>query len=126
MRWMSLLTLLASAGCATTPVPVFPSQGPFGPERSYTGVLGLGFERQSFDNCWLDFRGSSLADLEALAPSPALRDQHASYAADVTLIGRRRDVVDAADGDAQGAGFGHLGMYSCLIEATRIIAARAR
>jgi hypothetical protein len=127
MRWTIFHILLASAGCATAPpVPVLPSQGPFGPEQSFTGVLGLGFERQSFDGCWLSFKDSAFSDLARLAPSPALTDQTASYVAEVTLVGRRRDVLDATDGNLGEAGFGHLGMYPCLVEAARITAARAR
>ena len=48
----------------------------------------------------------------------------APYGADVTLTGRRRTVVNIAGNDLMGQGFGHLGMYPCLIEATRITAAR--
>lgn len=118
---------LLVAGCTTVPPePLFPSQGEFGPEQSFTGLLRLGFERQSFDECWLDFRGSAMADLGRLAPSPALADQMASYSADVTLTGRRRAMVNVAGNDWMGQGFGHLGMYPCLIEATRITAARMR
>jgi hypothetical protein len=47
------LTLTA---CATAPEPVFTHQGEFGPEQTFSGELGLGFERQSFDECWLDFK----------------------------------------------------------------------
>jgi hypothetical protein len=127
MRRTILLILAATSACATVPpAPVFPSQGPFGPEQSFTGVLALGFEHQSFDGCWLSFKDSAVSDLARLAPSPALTDQTASYIADVTLVGRRRDVLDATDGNLGEAGFGHLGMYSCLVEAARITAARAR
>ena len=58
---LALLSMSPVAGCATVPLP--PGQGPFGPEQSFTGRLHLGFERQSFDDCWLDFRGSAMADL---------------------------------------------------------------
>jgi hypothetical protein len=122
-----LLPILLIAGCATPPAaPLFPRQGEFGAERSFTGVLRLGFERMSLDQCWLDPTGSAFADLARLAPSPALADQQASYSADVTLTGRRRDMVDVTGDNYQGQGFGHLGMYPCLIEAVRITAARMR
>jgi hypothetical protein len=121
-----LLPTLLTAGCATPPAPLVPSQGAFGAERSFTGILRLGFERQSFDQCWLDMRDSAFSDLARLAPSPALADQTAAYSADVTLIGRRRDMVNVTGNDLAGQGFGHLGMYPCLIEAVRIIAARTR
>lgn len=123
----ALLPFLLLAGCATPPQPPqLPQQGPFGPESSFTGVLALGFERQSFNNCWLELRGTAQADLARLAPSPALADERAAYAADVTLTGRRRELLNPEARDASGQGFGHLGMYPCLIEATRITAARAR
>jgi hypothetical protein len=122
-----LLPILLMAGCTTPPpAPVFPSQGPFGAEQSFTGVLRLGFERMSFDECWLDPKGSAFADLARLAPSPALTDQRAFYSADVTLTGRRRNMVDVTGDNYRGQGFGHLGMYPCLIEAVRITAARTR
>lgn len=122
-----LLPILLMAGCAAPPrPPLFPSQGPFGAERSFTGVLRLGFERMSFDECWLDPKGSAFADLARLAPSPALADQRAYYSADVTLTGRRRDMINVTGNDFMGQGFGHLGMYPCLIEAVRITAARTR
>lgn len=122
-----LLPILLMVGCATPPpAPVLPSQGEFGAEQSFTGVLVLSFERQSFNGCWLDFRGSAGSDLGRLAPSPALADPQAFYSADVTLIGRRRNMVDVTGDDYRGQGFGHLGMYPCLIEATRITAARRR
>ena len=126
-RASALFAIGLAAGCVTAPpAPVFPSQGEFGPERSFTGHLRLGFERQSFDECWLDFRGSAMRDLGRLAPSPALADQTAPYGAEVTLTGRRRDMINAAGNDFMGQGFGHLGMYPCLIEATAITAARMR
>ena len=122
-----LLPILLMAGCAAPPSPpLFPRQGPFGAEQSFTGVLVLSFERQSFDGCWLDFSGSAQSDLGSLAPSPALADQRAFYSADVTLTGRRRNMVDVTGDNYQGQGFGHLGMYPCLIEAVRITAARTR
>ena len=122
-----LLPILLMAGCATPPpAPLFPRQGEFGAEQSFTGVLVLSFERQSFEECWLDFRGSAGSDLTRLAPSPALADQQAAYVADVTLTGRRRNMVDVTGDDYRGQGFGHLGMYPCLIEAVRITAARTR
>lgn len=116
------------AGCAATPPepPLIPEQGPFGAEQSFTGVLALGLERQSFNDCWLEFRGSAQADLARLAPSPALADERAGYAADVTLTGRRREMRNLGDRQLSGEGFGHLGMYPCLIEATAISAARIR
>lgn len=122
-----VLPILLTAACASPPpAPVFPSQGPFGAERSFTGVLRLGFERMSLDECWLDPAGTAFSDLARLAPSPALADQQASYSADVTLTGRRRDMLNVTGSDYQGQGFGHLGMYPCLIEAVRITAARTR
>jgi hypothetical protein len=122
-----VLPILLTTGCATPPAaPVFPSQGAFGAERSFTGIVRFGFERMSFDECWLDFRGSALSDLARLAPSPALADQMAAYSADVTLTGRRRDMVNVTGNNFMGQGFGHLGMYPCLIEAVRITAARTR
>jgi hypothetical protein len=125
LRNATFLSIALVASCATVPPePLFPAQGPFGPEQGFTGRLRLGFERQSFDECWLDFRGSAMADLGRLAPSPALADQTASYGAEVTLTGRRRIMVNVAGSDLMGQGFGHLGMYPCLIEATRITAAR--
>lgn len=126
LRW-PFLASLALAGCATPPQPpLMPQQGPFGAEQSLTGVLALGFERQSFNDCWLEFRGSAQADLSRLAPSPALADPEAAYVADVTLTGRRRVMINAAGHDVRGQSFGHLGMYPCLIEATRVTAARQR
>lgn len=123
---LALLSVLL-AGCATAPAPpLVPERGPFGPEQSFTGILALGIERESFDDCWLEFRGSSRADLARLAPSPALANTMAFYAADVTLAGRRRDMLNLGSHDIQGRGFGHLGIYPCLIETTRIIAAHAR
>lgn len=119
---LALLSMSLVASCATVPQP--PGQGPFGPEQSFTGRLHLGIERQSLDDCWLDFRGSAMADLGRLAPSPALADPTAPYGAEVTLVGRRRAMVNLAGSDLMGQGFGHLGVYPCLIEATRIIAAR--
>ena len=101
-------------------------QGAFGPEQRFTGIVRLGFERQSFNECWLDFGGSSMAELARLAPSPAFMDPQASYAADATLIGRRRDMLNVPGGDLMGRGYGHLGMYPCLIEATRVMAAQVR
>jgi hypothetical protein len=122
-----LLPILLTAGCATPPpAPVVPSQGEFGAERSFTGTLRLGFERQSFNQCWLDLAGSAWSDLARLAPSPALADQMAAYSAEVTLVGRRRDMINATGDNFGGQGFGHLGMYPCLVEAVRIIAAHAR
>jgi hypothetical protein len=118
---------LPLAACATPPAPpLLPQQGPFGPEQSFTGTLVLGFERQSLDQCWLDLAGSAQADLRRLAPSPALADSQAAYAAEVTLTGRRRDMLDVEGRDVRGASFGHLGMYPCLVEATRITAAHLR
>ena len=123
----SLLVSAMLAGCATPPPqPRIPQQGPFGAEQSFTGILAFGFERQSFNNCWLELRGSAPADLERLAPSPALADERAPYAADVTLVGRRREVLNVDGQDVGGQGFGHLGMYPCLIEASQITAARVR
>ena len=113
------------AGCATPPPPPY-VQGAFGPVQNFTGIVRLGFERQSFNECWLDFHGSSMAELGRLAPSPALADPQASYAADATLTGRRRDMINVPGGDLMGRGYGHLGMYPCLIEATRITAAQVR
>ena len=122
--WAMAASLGSVAACVGPPEPNFPYQGEFGPERSFTGQLQLSFERQSFDECYLQFRGSAMADLARLAPSPALSDQQASYSAEVTLVGRRRNVVNATRDGVMGHGFGHLGMYPCLIETTRIIAAR--
>ena len=122
-----LLPILLIAGCASPPpAPLYPRQGAFGAEQSFTGVLVLSFERQSFEECWLDLHGSAGSDLARLAPSPALADQRAAYVADVTLTGRRRNMVDVTDGNFRGQGFGHLGMYPCLIEAVRITAARVQ
>jgi hypothetical protein len=122
-----LLSCFLLAGCATPPAPpLMPEQGPLGSEQSFTGVLALGFERQSFNDCWLEFRGSAQADLARLAPSPALADEQAFYAAEVTLVGRRREMINVGSHDVRGQGFGHLGMYPCLIEASRIVAARVR
>jgi hypothetical protein len=104
----------------------FPYQGEFGQEQTFTGELALSFERQSFDECWLDFRGSAGADLGRLAPSPALADDRGVYSAHVTLIGRRRNVINGTRDTLLGQGFGHLRMYPCLIEATSITAARLR
>jgi hypothetical protein len=127
---ISTLSLFLSAmltGCATPPQPpLMAQQGPFGAEQNFTGILALGFERQSFNNCWLDLFGTAQTDLARLAPSPALADQRAPYAAEVTLVGRRRDMLNVEGQDVGGQGFGHLGMYPCLIEATRITAARIR
>lgn len=119
---LTLLPILFSAGCAT--VPPAPGQGEFGPEQRFTGALRLGFERQSLNECWLELGGSAWADLTRLAPSPALADQQATYAAEVTLVGRRRAMVNFASDDLMGQGFGHLGSYPCLIEASQILAAR--
>ncbi len=121
----ALLAILLVAGCETVPPAPF-VQSEFGPEQSFTGLLRLGFEQQSFDECWLDFRGSAMTDLSRLAPSPALADQTAPYGAEVTLTGRRRTMVNVPGDDLMGRGFGHLGQYPCLIEATRITAARMR
>ena len=117
-----LLPTLLMAGCAT--VPPAPGQGEFGPERQFAGTLRLGFERQSLNECWLDLTGSAWSDLSRLAPSPALADQRATYAAEVTLVGRRRDVVNVPAEYLMGQGFGHLRSYPCLVEASRILAAR--
>jgi hypothetical protein len=116
-----------TSSCVTAqPEPVFPSQGEFGAVETFIGVLRLSFERQSFNECYLEFRGSAGADLARLAPSPAIGDQQGVYAADVTLIGRRRNVINAPAEGLMGVGFGHLGMYPCLIEATQITEARLR
>jgi hypothetical protein len=123
----SLLSSILLAGCATPPAPpLLPEQGPFGAEQRFTGVLALGLERQSFNDCWLEFSGSAQADLARLAPGPVLADERASYAADVTLVGRRREMINVGSHDVIGQSFGHLGMYPCLIEANRIVAARVR
>jgi hypothetical protein len=118
------LATLALGACATAPEPAFPYQGGFGSEQTFTGELRLGFERQSFNECYLEFRGSAMADLGRLAPSPALNDQRAPYATQVTLVGRRRSLINMGQEGPSGQGFGHLGMYPCLIEASRITAAR--
>lgn len=115
---------LVLGGCVTA--PDFPRQGEFGPEQSFTGDLRLGFERQSFDQCWLDLANTAWADLGRLAPSPALADQRAVYAARVTLVGRRRNMINGDFEGTVGLGFGHLGMYPCLVQATRITAAQLR
>jgi hypothetical protein len=123
----AMVPILLLAGCAMPPAPpLLPEQGPFGAERSFTGTLVLSFERQSFNGCWLEFSGSSQADLARLAPSPALADAQAAYAAEVTLTGRRREMINAEGHDVRGQSFGHLGMYPCLIEVTGISAARLR
>jgi hypothetical protein len=124
-RLACALALLASSGCETVPPePLFPQQTEFGPEQTFTGTLVMSFERQSFDGCWLDFRENSLSELSALAPSPALADQQAYYSAQVTLIGRKRGMINVTEDGNFGQGYGHLGMYQCLIEARRITAAR--
>jgi hypothetical protein len=122
-----MLSIYLLAGCATRALPpLIPQQGDFGTEQSFSGVLALGFERQSLDGCWLEFAGSAQTDLQRLAPSPAMADSLAPYSADVTLIGRRRAVINVTGDDLGGQGFGHLSMYPCLIEATRVSAAHLR
>jgi hypothetical protein len=71
-------------------------------------------------------QSSAFADLGRQAPSPALNDQRATYSAEVTLVGRRSDMVNMGEDALDGRGFGHLGMYPCLVEATRITAASLR
>jgi hypothetical protein len=115
------VSLLLSACASMPPQPAH--QGGFGREQTLSGTLRLGFERQSFNDCWLDFRGTAMADLGRLAPSPALNDEQAPYSAEVTLVGRRRDMVNMGQEGPSGQGFGHLGMYPCLVEATRVTAA---
>ena len=129
-----VLSVLAAlpAACAPAPAPapappsayVEPRQSAFGPEQTMTGTLVLGFERQSFNHCWLDFTGTAMADLGRLAPSPALHSQTAPYSAEVTLVGREQHMIAAPGNPPPPIGFGHLSQYPCLIEARRIIAAR--
>ncbi|TMJ19204.1 MAG: hypothetical protein E6G92_05220 [Alphaproteobacteria bacterium] len=129
-----VLCVLAAlpAACAPAPPPAPPPPLPyveprpsgFGPERTFTGTLVLGFERQSLDHCWLDFTGTAVADLTRLAPSPALDSQTAPYSAEVTLVGRERHMIVAQGYPPPPVGFGHLSQYPCLIEARQIIAAR--
>ena len=131
-----MLSVLAAlpAACAPAPAPapapppppayVEPHQSAFGPEQTMTGTLVLGFERQSFDYCWLDFTGTAMADLARLAPSPALHSQSARYSAEVTLVGREQHMIAAPGNPPPPIGFGHLRQYPCLIEARQIIAAR--
>jgi hypothetical protein len=83
------IVLLLSACVAVPLEPIF-TKGEFGMEQTFTGVLRLSFERQSFNECYLDFTGSAVADLGRLAPSLALNDHRAFYSADITLVGRRR------------------------------------
>lgn len=114
---------LAIFGCATPPQEPL-HQGVFGPIQSLTGELRFGFERQSFDACWLDLSESAMAELARLAPSPALNDERAPYSAFATLAGRRRNLVNMTRNGPEGQGFGHLGSYPCLIEASQVTAAR--
>lgn len=130
-RLACAIALLTATACETLPPEaLIPQQTDFGPERSFTGVVGFGLERQSFDDCWLDLSVEARADLARLAPSPALADERMVYAADVTLIGRRRSMInmeyDTGTSLPFGPGYGHLGLYECEVKAARILSARLR
>lgn len=96
-----------------------PQRGLFQAEQRYSGTLRLGPGRQSLDECWLELKGNAWADLISLA-SPTQSEPGGYFTARVTLIGRRRGIINGNADSSVDLGFGRLNSYPCLIEAVRI------
>jgi len=110
---------LALTACATGPaperdfVPGCPGLDYLPPER-VAGELLLGFEIARFEGCWFETTREAAAQLDARAPEWRGRGP---YRYRIEMIARRAP-------EAEGRGFGHLGLAPCQVRASRILSIR--
>lgn len=95
-------------------------EGPrYGPEMRFSGMLITAFEMANFNGCWFSITPQASADFDRLVPAadpPADRQENRFY---LEILGRR-----TLGENTPPEGYGHLGMWSCEIEASRILVAR--
>lgn len=131
LRVLPLLAFgLAAAGCQhdrqetpeprvqAPPVPVFASRGAPGPQQTFRGRFSIGFERSTFDGCWLD-QGRYWGTFET---PPAGSGGAATY--EIEFVGRRSDMIVPPGAQIRFQGFGHVGMYRCQYELVELISKR--
>ncbi|HEX8364127.1 MAG TPA: hypothetical protein VF603_02450 [Allosphingosinicella sp.] len=107
--------LLGSFGCAQTQ----PDVPGYGPETRFSGTLIAGFEIASFNGCWFSITPEASADFDRLVPAADPPQDRSPAQFHLEIIGRR-----TLGENMPPEGYGHLGMWSCQIEASRILVAR--
>ncbi|HEX8653828.1 MAG TPA: hypothetical protein VF693_01210 [Allosphingosinicella sp.] len=106
--------LLGTSGCAQ----VQPEGPGYGPEARISGTLIAGFELANFNGCWFTITPKASDDFDRLVPAADRPEDRAAARFYLEIIGRR------TLGEMPPEGYGHLGMSSCQIEASRILVAR--
>ena len=114
--WAMTTLALALAGCATTApaerdfVEGYPGVD-YLPAERMAGELMLGFELSLFEGCWFEMTREAAAQLSARAPEWRGRGP---YRYRIEMIARRAP-------EAEGRGFGHLGLTPCQVRASRFL-----
>jgi hypothetical protein len=119
------LAIAALTACETAPpprsepvsVPGHPGIA-YLPEQRMEGDLTLGFEISALDRCWFDMTAKASAQFERWAPEASSRGPHYYR---VVIIGRSTPPLDPGNSE-----YGHLGVYPCQVQATRILSVKRR
>jgi hypothetical protein len=126
-RALAVLAFLLPAACThmrpqaarpqvqAPPVPQFASRGAPGPQQTFRGRFSIGFERSTFDGCWLDQRRY----WGTFETPPAGSGGVAVY--EIEFVGRRTDMIVPPGAELRFQGFGHMGLYRCEYELIELI-----
>lgn len=129
-RALAILPFLLPAACThkreatprpqvqLPPVPQFASRGAAGPQQTYRGRFSIGFERSSFEGCWLE-QGRYWGTFDT---PPAGSGGVATY--EIEFRGRRTDMIVPPGAQVMPHGFGHMGLSLCQYELIELVSKR--
>lgn len=111
--WAAVLVSGAHPPVSNQPPPKRPL---YGPPEHLSGTYVGGWERSNFEGCWLDFTEEAGTDFLRLLPKVE-KAQRERLRLKLNMLGRR----SIQPIQTPPARYGHMGAYSCGVEATKIL-----